>query len=134
LLASADSSFERRSDVAGVDLVGWGYAGPQSLRAAVDQALSMAHLTLSQVDKVFGIDRTGQWAPIAEAAGFQTPIVDVTAALGNATSVSSVLSAVQAFTALRGGEIRCALVISAAGTAVTSALVLTRTQETSNAN
>lgn len=134
LLASAASTFEGRSDVAGVDLVGWGYAGPLCLKAAVDQALTMAHLTLSQIDRVFGIDRTGQWEPIAETAGLRTPLIDATPVLGNATSASSVLAAVQAFTALRGGEIRCALVISAAGTAVTSALVLTRIEETSNAN
>lgn len=130
LLASGDSSFAARSDGPRIDLAGWGYAGPSCLKAAVDEALSMARLSLGQIDRVFGVDRTEQWLPIAEAGAFAAPLVDPTPALGNATSASSVLAAVQAFTALRRGEIQRALVISAAGAAVASALVLSRTQET----
>jgi 3-oxoacyl-[acyl-carrier-protein] synthase II len=128
LLASGDSSFAARSDAARVELAGWGYAGPSCLNTAVAEALAMARLSLGQVDRVFGIDGTGQWPAIAEAAGVNAAVVDPTLALGNATSASSVLAAVQAFTALRRGDIQRALVFSAAGAAVASALVLMRTQ------
>lgn len=130
LLAAGDSPFAARAEGARIELAGWGYAGPHGLKAAVDEALSKARLSLGQIDRVFGIDRTEQWPPIAEAGAFPAPLVDPTPALGNATSTSSVLAAVQAFTALRRGEIQRALVISAAGAAVASALVLMRTQET----
>jgi hypothetical protein len=109
-----------------INLAGWGYAGPQYLKTAVDEALARAGLQLRDIEKVFGIDKTRQWEPIARSAGLPPSPIDHTATLGWAPSASAVLAAVQAFTALRRGEIRRALVISSAGTAVTAALILTR--------
>jgi len=127
VLASGSSKFAERPGVPRINLAGWGYAGPGSLKAAVDDALATAGIALGQLDRVFGIDRTLQWDAIAESAGLELPVLDLTAVLGNATSISAVLSAVHAFMSLRRGELHRALVISAAGTAVSTALVFTTT-------
>ncbi|WP_437588891.1 beta-ketoacyl synthase N-terminal-like domain-containing protein [Sorangium sp. So ce1000] len=126
LLASADSKLTERPGVPRVNLAGWAYAGPRNLKTAVDEALAMAGLRLNDIDKVFGIDKTGQWEPIAERASREGSTVDNSATLGYATSMSAALAAVQAFIAVRRGEVRRALIISSAGTAQTTALILTR--------
>jgi len=126
LLASGGSQFSERPGIPRVNLAAWSYAGPRCLKKAVDEALAMAGLELKDIDRVFGIDRTGQWKPIAEQGSRHASAVNHTATLGYATSASAALAAVQAFIAIRRGEIRRALVISSAGTAVTTALILTK--------
>jgi 3-oxoacyl-(acyl-carrier-protein) synthase len=126
LLASGSSAFAQRPGVPRVDLAGWGFAGPGCLRVAVDEALAMGGISLDQIGGVFGIDRTQQWAAIAETVGMDRHTVDVTGILGDAPSTVTVLAAVHALISLRRGDIRHALVISAAGTAATTALVFTR--------
>jgi 3-oxoacyl-[acyl-carrier-protein] synthase II len=126
LLASATAGFAERPDAPRITLSGWGFAGPACLQTAVDEALAMAGTSLDQIDGVFGIDRTLQWGAIAEKAALDKFPVDPTGVVGNATSTSVVLAAVQAVMSLRRGELRRALVISAAGTAVTTALLFTR--------
>jgi 3-oxoacyl-(acyl-carrier-protein) synthase len=126
LLAAAPSPLARGRGGIQVGLSGWSYAGPGNLKAAVEEALEMAGISLGQVDGVFGIDKTGQWSPIAAAAGIETCAVNHSDVLGYATSTSAVVAAVQAFLAVRRGETCRALVISAAGSAATTALVFTK--------
>lgn len=125
LLASADSGLARSSTHGSVDVAGWSYAGPRGLQTAVDEALAMAGLPLSAIEGVFGVDRTGQWRTLAAGTAGLPALVDPSRQLGYAPATSAAVAAVQAFTAVREGAIRRALVISAAGTAATSALVLT---------
>src|SRR5262249_9137142 len=125
LLASSASPIAERPGIPRINLAGWSYAGPRCLRRAVDEALAAAGPRATDTDRVFGIDKTGQWEPIAKQGSRDARTVDHSATLGYATSASAALAAVQAFIAIRRGEIHRALVISSAGTAVTTALILT---------
>jgi len=127
LLASGSSKFAERREDMPVYLAGWSYAGPEDLRAAVSEALAMASVAPSDVEIVLGVDRNQKWAAVAESLGIDRPVLDLTEVLGHAVSASAVFGAIHAFTRLRRGELRCALVISAAGSAVTTALLFTRT-------
>jgi 3-oxoacyl-[acyl-carrier-protein] synthase II len=109
-----------------VTLAGWGLAGPDQPRVAVEQALSGAGLAASDLERVYGHgDEAALRAALAPgwpARGWQNPA----AVLGVAPAASSALACVAAVGALRRGEARTALVLSLGGGTASTAVLFTR--------